>query len=230
VRERAGARDRDGVLGEQPGERELRRRDAEPTPTAQRRIAVAVGGEVLAPEARMVGAEVLVRRADVDRAGEEPRAERRPRHEPDPELAQHRQQLALGVARPQRVLALDRGERMRLVRRQRLLGGHVGHAQVPHLALRDQLAHRADALLDRHARVREVQVPEVERVDAEPAQARLRGLPRALGLGVDADVCSCAWRTSRPPARTIPHLVASWTCSRRPAIALATSRLFAPSA
>ena len=83
---------------------------------------------------------------------------------------------------------------------------------MPHLALRDQLAHRADGLLDRHARVREVQVPEVERVDAEPAQARLRRLPRALGPGVDADrlLVRVAHRRARPRA-TMPHLVASWT-------------------
>ena len=56
------------------------------------------------------------------------------------------------------------------------------------LPSRHELGHRADGLLDRHARVREVQVPEVDDVDAEPLQAALGGLAGALGAGVDEDL------------------------------------------
>ena len=60
--------------------------------------------------------------------------------------------------------------------------------EVADLALGDELGHRADGLLDRHARVREVQIPEVDGVDAEPLQARLGRLAGALGPRVDEDL------------------------------------------
>ena len=49
-------------------------------------------------------------------AGGEPLAERAIRHEPDPQLFQRGDDLGLGLSRPQRVLALERGHRMDRVR------------------------------------------------------------------------------------------------------------------
>ena len=145
-----------------------------------------VGGEVLAGEARMVGAEVLV--GVLDGAGEEARAERRPGHEADPQLGEHGQELALGVAGPERVLGLDGGERVHLVGGEDLLGAHVAETEVAGLALPHERGHRADGLLDRDARVGEVQVPEVHVVGAEAAQARLERLAGALRPRVDANL------------------------------------------
>ena len=54
-------------------------------------------------------------------------------------------------ARPQAVLDLDRRERVGLVGGQDLLGGGVAEPEVADLALRDELGHRAEGLLDRHA-------------------------------------------------------------------------------
>ena len=96
------------------------------------------------------------------------------------------------------------------------------------LPSRDELGHRADGLLDRHARVREVQVPEVDGVDAEPLQAGLGGLAGALGPRVDEDLLGVrVLRSGGRRSKTMPHLVASWTS--RPLIARPTSRSLAPS-
>ena len=62
----------------------------------------------------MVAAEVVlqevVRRAEA--TGQEAAPERRVRDEADAELAHRRQDLLLGIARPQRVLGLKRGDRV----------------------------------------------------------------------------------------------------------------------
>jgi hypothetical protein len=68
-----------------------------------------------------------------------------------------------------------------LVGRHDLLCRDVTDAEMADLALRDDVGHRADALLDRHAGIGEMQVPQVDGLDPEPAQARLGGLARALG-------------------------------------------------
>ena len=46
----------------------------------------------------------------------------------------------------------------------------------------DELRHRADRLLDRHAEVDAVLVVEVDVVDAEPLQRGLARLPHVLGV------------------------------------------------
>src|SRR6185312_158769 len=55
-----------------------------------------------------------------------------------------------------------------------------------HLALRDQLGHGADSVLDRHGGVDAMLIVKVDDVDAEPLQARLAGLDHVLRPPVDA--------------------------------------------
>ena len=55
----------------------------------------------------------------------------------------------LGVACPERVLVLERGDRMNRVGAPDRPGRRLGDAEVPHLAGLDQLLHRAPRLLDR---------------------------------------------------------------------------------
>jgi hypothetical protein len=86
------------------------------------------------------------------------------------------------------------------------LGPGVAQAEVTHLARGDELGHRADRLLDRHASVDAAGVVEVDRVDAEAAQ---RVLDRLARVGAVNRVAMTTW-------------------SRRPLIALPTSRSFAP--
>ena len=107
---------------------------------------------------------------------EEAATERRVRDQADPELAQRRQDLRLEVARPERVLGLDSRDRMRRVRLTDPLRRGLAEADVQHLALGDQLAHRPDGLLDRHVRVHAVLVVEVDAVGAEALE---RALDRA---------------------------------------------------
>ena len=148
----------------------------------------------------------------VRRAGEEAGAERRPRHEADAELLQHRQQLALGVARPQRVLALDRGERVHLVGGDDLLGGDVGEPEVADLALASR-ARPSRRSTPRPARPGRGSAGTRGRARRRRAAAgwprRPRG--RAPGRASIRIVLGVRVLHGRPPSKTMPHLVASWT-------------------
>src|SRR5207249_5878383 len=94
--------------------------------------------------------------------------------------------LVLRVAAPERVLRLERADRVRRVRTPDSRGRRLGEAEVTHLAGAHQLCHRADSLLDRHARVDPVLVVEVDVLDAEPAERRVAGLTHILWPTVHA--------------------------------------------
>ena len=92
-----------------------------------------------------------------------------------PSSAQQRQQLGLGVAGPQRVLGLQRGERVDGVGAADRAGASLGQADVPDLALGDQIGQGADGLLDGRVRVDPVLVVQVDVVGAEPLEGALDG-------------------------------------------------------
>ena len=80
----------------------------------------------------------------VHRAGQEALAERAVGHEADAEfLARLEDAVGLRPARPQRILALQRGDRLHRVRAADGLRAGLGQAEVPDLALGDQLLDRA---------------------------------------------------------------------------------------
>ena len=143
--------------------------------------------QVVALEPGLVAAEValvqVVERAQG--AGEEAAAERAVGDESDAELAQRGQDLLLGITRPHRVLGLQGGDRVHRVRPPD--GGRcgLGQAEIAHLALGHELAHRPDRLLNRGVGVDAVLVVEVDVVDAEPLQRAVAGLADVLGAAVD---------------------------------------------
>src|SRR5205823_5182812 len=104
---------------EHPGERKLGRRRlllARELLDALHQLEVAV--EVLSLEAGAVPAPVVCGNVLglAELAGEEAAAERAVRHEADPELADRGQDLLLDVPRPARILGLQRGDGVDLVR------------------------------------------------------------------------------------------------------------------
>ena len=111
--------------------------------------------------------------------------------------------VRLGLALEQRPVVLRRDERGVAVTRREVRGvgqlpaGEVRVADVPDLALGDQLAQRGEGLLDRGRQVRDVQLVQVDVVGAQPAQ---RSGHRA------ADVGSPALRPRRGP---VPHVHAA---------------------
>src|SRR6185503_1551794 len=186
-----GARDGDHVLAlrQHPGEGELRRgallflRDRL-EPGGERHVLV----QVLALEAWMREAPVAFGQVllPVHRAGEHAAAERRVGDERDAELARGAQRfLSLAPIHPGKFI-LHRGDRMHLVRAADGLGTRLGQAERAHLALLDQLLHRADGLLDRHVRIDAGLVIEVDHVDAEALEAGIAGLLYVFRPAVDA--------------------------------------------
>ena len=115
----------------------------------------------------------------------------------------------LEVALPQRVLALQRRDRVHGVgAADRSLAG-LGEAEEAHLALANEVGHRAHDVLDRHGGIDAVLVEQVDVVGAEAAQRALDRLADVLRPAVDAD------HRFRPSMRK-PNLVAMTTPSRRP--------------
>ena len=152
----------------------------------------------------------------VDLPGQEALAERAEGDEADPELLERRQDLRLGLAPPERVFALERGDRLDGVCAADRLHACLGQPEVPHLARVDQLLDRAGDVLDRDVRVDAVLVEQVDRVDPEPLQRGLDAALDRLGAAVE-------------PGRSVlssmskPNFVAITTWSRTGSSASPTS-------
>jgi hypothetical protein len=114
----------------------------------------------------------LVRRQSpgLEASGQESASERTVGNEPDAQLATRREQFALGIAAPQRVLGLERGDRMHGNRAPERRRRCFREPQVTHLAGAHQVRHRADGVLDGHGGIDPVLVVEIDRLDAEPRQ------------------------------------------------------------
>ena len=156
-----------GLLGEQPGKGDLRRRSllagGQPEQIHQRLVGLPGFGR----EARQPLAEVGVGQHGrfVDRAGEEAPAERAEGNKPDAQLIQLREFAAVASranirsATPSRAARRARGEPWR---------ARFGEAEVFHLARLDQFLHGAGDVFDRHVRIDAVLV---EQVDARSSAA-----------------------------------------------------------
>ena len=135
--------------------------------------------EVLGPEPGEPGPRV----ARPDLAGARGRQQAARQHpvggHADAELADRRQDLRLDPAAHQRVLDLQRGDRVDGVRAADGGGAHLGQAEVPDEAGLDHLRDRADRVLDRDPRVQPGRLVQVDVVGAEPLQrVGERGLDR----------------------------------------------------
>ena len=102
-----------------------------------------------------------------DQAGQEAAAQRAVGDEADAEILAQRQDLLLHPALPERIFALQRGDRMRGVGAADGVGACLRKAEIAHLAFFDEPRHRPDRLLDRHIGVDAVLVVQVDRIDAE---------------------------------------------------------------
>jgi hypothetical protein len=90
----------------------------------------------------------------------------------------------------------------------------LGEAEVPHLALPDQLLHRARHVLDRHARVHAVLVEKVDRFDAEALQHPLGRGPDVLGTAVQAAPALPRLGVDVPSENLVAITTRSRTCAR----------------
>src|SRR5207245_1850005 len=110
--------------------------------------------EVRALETRIVAAEVvlgILLRA-FDAAGEEAAAEGAERDEADAELAQQRDEVPFEIALPQRVLALQRGDRMYRMRAADRLLARFRQSEVTRLPLTHEIPNGAGDVFDRDVR------------------------------------------------------------------------------
>jgi hypothetical protein len=88
---------------------------------------------------------------------------------------------------PERVLALNRRDRLHHVCSTDGLRARLREAEVLHLALGDELLHRTGDLLDGHLRVDTVLIEEVDRIDPKPPERRF-GRSTAVRI---SEIISC---------------------------------------
>ena len=97
------------------------------------------------------------------------------------------QDLVFRLAAPERVLRLERSDRVDRHGPADGRRGGLGEAEVAHLPGPDQLRHRPDGLLDRRVRVDPVLVVEVDDVHAESPEACVAAVPDVLRIAPDAE-------------------------------------------
>src|SRR5271166_4697843 len=143
-------------------------------------LPVALGQDTIRQPLR-VGQPRTFRQRDVAPvlAGQQTACQREERQQPQPKLAHRRHQLGFWFAKHQRIFVLTRNERIqpaglrRPLRLHHLPGGEVGTADVTHIAMPHEIVERAQRLLDRRARIRRVDLIQIDPVGAQPAQAVL---------------------------------------------------------
>lgn len=120
----------------------------------------------------------------VDGAGEEALAQRAERDEADAEFLEHGNDRLFGLPPPQRVFALQCGDRLHRVRVADGLRAGLREAEVPDLPPLDQLLDRAGHLLDRDVAVDTVLVEQVDVVGTQPFQRLVDGAADRFGPAV----------------------------------------------
>ena len=106
--------------------------------------------------------------------------------------------VGLGGAPPERIFVLNGGDRLHGMGAAERLDARLRQAEVPDLALGDQVVDGAGHILDRHVRIDPVLVKEVDRLDAEALQRAVDRLADALGPAVDAPVLARLESISKP--------------------------------
>ena len=104
----------------------------------------------------------------------------------DAQLFERRQHLRLRAPRPQRILALDRGDRLDRMGPADGLRPRLGEAEVFDLAFLNELLHGSRHVLDGHVRIDAVLVEQVDGLDLEPLERALGGLLDVLRPAVQA--------------------------------------------
>ena len=128
----------------------------------------------------------------VDLAREETLAERAVRDKADSEFFEGGDHFFLRGSGPQRIFALERGERLDCVRATDRLHTCFGEAEVFDLACLDQIFHRSGDVFDGHVGVDAMLIEQVDDIDLEPFERAFDGLLDVIGPAVQA------WRAFHP--------------------------------
>jgi hypothetical protein len=177
-----GARDRNDprVLGEQPGERNLRRSGVLASRNPAKQIdQCLIGFPGFRREARQRSPKVgaVEFRVLVYFPREETLAERAVGNETDSELFDGWQHLLLGSSGPQRVLTLERRDRLHGMCAADCLHARFRKAEMPDLAFLDQALHRSGDIFDGHDGIDAVLIEQIDGVDFEPLERAFGDLP-----------------------------------------------------
>ena len=211
----AGDRNDPGLLRQQPGQGDLRRRRPSSAPRSAPSSSTSAW---FALRASGVKRGTMLRKSllsNVVVSSIAPVRKPLPRGlkatKPMPSSSQRRQDLGFGLTPPQRIFALERGDRLDRMRAADRLRARLGEAEVLHLALLDQLLDRAGDVFDRHVRVDAMLIEQVDAVGPQALERRRRrpagcapaGCPRRAARSRRG---SRTWSRSRPGRGRAPAL------------------------
>ena len=191
----AGDRHNPRFLREQPGERDLRRRRllllTDSLEQLNERLILL---HRFRREAWEILAKIVVTELGVLGHGtcQEAFAQRAVAHQADAEfLARCENAIGLRPARPQRILILQRRDRLHRMGAADSLCAGLRQPEMFHLALADELLDRARHVLDWHIEIDAMLVEQVDDLDAEPLQRRVADLADVLGPAIHAGIFAC---------------------------------------
>ena len=143
-----------------------------------------VGVEVLALKARIAAAEVAFRilLGALDVARQKSAAEGTERNETDAELAQQRNDARFEIALPQRVLALQRRDRMHRMRAPDGLLARFRYSEKSDLSFGHELRHVTDNFLDRHLGIDAMLIEQIDVIGLESLQRSFDRAPHMLAV------------------------------------------------
>ena len=202
-----------------PGESELRRRHAlAHGQRLQRFDQPQVVCACLALEARHVRTPVVPRQfSRLYIAGQETAPERTVGNEADAQLAQRGQHRVFHIAGPQRILALHGCDRLDGMGAPDQLRRGLGHAEVTHLALGNQIPDRTRHVLDRNLRIDAVLIEQIDTVGTQPRERGIADFADMFGTAVEALDRFAGFRFSsgaKPELGRDRHMLAD-RCQRR---------------
>ncbi len=118
-------------------------------------------------------------------AGEKAAPERAVSDEANAELAAGGEDLVFGIAGPQRVFGLQRGNGMDFHRTAQGLRRGLGKPDVADFAFPYKLCHRPDSFFDRRSGIDAMLIVQIDRLHPQPLQTSLTGAPDVIGLTVN---------------------------------------------
>src|ERR1700740_1710282 len=178
-------------LGQDPGECQLRRRNALfAGQLFHCRGELQVGLQRILSETRLIRAAPIGRVEIIqflNGAGQEPAAERAVRNKRDAQFAASRQHaVRFYITRPKRVLALQGRHRMDFRGAPKRFRPGFRQADRSDLARRNELGHGTNRFLDRNIRINAMLIIEVNRFDAQALKARVASAANIRGRTIEA--------------------------------------------
>src|SRR5262249_36459200 len=120
-------------------------------------------------------------------------AERAKRDEPDAEFFQRGKDFCFGLSPPERVFALERGDRLNLVRAANGLHTGLGESEVFYFALLNKILYGSGHVLNGYFGIDPVLIKEIDDIGLKALERSLSDFPDVRGPAIEPGLLACSW-------------------------------------